>query len=327
MISGELAAVVEAGHDLSGKDRGADAKVHVQPFRNGAWTPHSTLSVPFAQSVAFQNDLLVVGTANPAADQQNGRPGVIPYSIARDGASGLTLLAQPQLMPTSTAYGYKALARVALIDDLLIAGFSGDPSRGTTGLVSVFRKQNGIFEPLAVQEIAVPEPQRYGFGVAAHSGWVAVGAPFEDTGASNAGAVYLYEVSAAAPPNSPLTLRQTLAAPTPQPHSKFGAAVALHGNLLLVGSPGREVEGIRHRGEVYRYRRQASGQWAAVGELTPAAASETEFGIEVAVNDAWQARGRRRRTESMGSSHTHRTHSSLASRAPAQFEVSLNILR
>ena len=28
--------------------------------------------------------------------------------------------AQPQLMPTSTAYGYKALARVALVADLLI---------------------------------------------------------------------------------------------------------------------------------------------------------------------------------------------------------------
>ena len=121
-----------------------------------------------------------------------------------------------------------------------------------------------------------------------------MGAPFEDTSARNAGAVYLYEVSevsAAGPPDATLTLRQTLAASTPQPHGKFGAAVALHGDLLLVGSPGREVEGIRHRGAVYRYRRQPSGQWATVGELTPSAASETEFGIEVAVNDTWQAGG------------------------------------
>lgn len=151
--------MVEAGHDLSRKDRGTDAKVHVWQFWNGAWTPHSTLVVPFAQNVSFHNDLLVIGTANPSADQQSGRPGVIPYSITRDAAGGLTLLPQPQVMPTSTAYGYKALARVALVADLLIAGFSGDPSRGATGLVSVFRKQNGIFEPLAVQEIAVPEPQ------------------------------------------------------------------------------------------------------------------------------------------------------------------------
>lgn len=61
--------------------------------------------MPFAQSVAFHNDLLVVGTTNPSADQQSGRPGVIPYSITRDAAGGLTLLAQPQLMLTSTAYG------------------------------------------------------------------------------------------------------------------------------------------------------------------------------------------------------------------------------
>ena len=45
---GELAAVIEAGHDISGKDREADAKVHLGQFWNGAWTPHSTLAVPFA---------------------------------------------------------------------------------------------------------------------------------------------------------------------------------------------------------------------------------------------------------------------------------------
>ncbi len=290
-MHGDLAAVVEAGHDLSGKDRGANAKVHLQQFRDGTWSDRGTLAVPFAQSVAFQDNLLAVGTANPAADQQSGKPGVIPYSIVRDGAGGLTLLPQPQLVPTSTAYGYKALARVALLDDLLIAGFSGDPSRGATGMVSVFRKQDGIFEAAPVQEIAVPEPQRYGFAVAAHSGWVAVGAPFEDTGASNAGAVYLYEVANPASPDTPLVLRQMLAAPTPQPHGEFGASVAVHGDLLLVGSPGREVAGVRQRGAVYRYRRQPSGPWAPVGELAPAAASASEFGIEVAVSDAWQAAG------------------------------------
>jgi hypothetical protein len=290
-LHGDLAAIVEAGHDLSGKDRGANAKVHVQQFREGAWAQHSALAVPFAHSAAIQDDLLVVGTANPAADQQSGRPGVTPYAIVRDGAGAVTLNEQPQLVPTSTAYGYKALARVALLDDLLIAGFSGDPSRGATGLVSVYRKHNGAFDALPVQEIAVTTPQRYGFGLAAHTGWVAVGAPFEDTGARNAGAVYLYEVSAAASSDPPLVHRQTLAAPTPQPHAEFGAAVAMHGDLLLVGSPGREVNGVRQRGAVYRYRRQSSGHWAPVGELAPAAASETEFGIELAVGAGWQAAG------------------------------------
>jgi hypothetical protein len=42
---------------------------------------------------------------------------------------------------------------------------------------------------------------------------------------------------------------------------------------------------------VYRYRRQPSGQWVPVGELAPAAASETEFGIELAVSAEWQAAG------------------------------------
>jgi hypothetical protein len=140
-----------------------------------------------------------------------------------------------------------------------------------------------------VQEIPVNAPHRFGFALAADNNWVAVGAPFEDTDATNAGAVFLYEKSASSPPDPPLVARQTLTAPIPQAHAEFGASVALHGDLLLVGSPGREVNGIRQRGAVYRFRRQASGSWIPVGELDPPAASQSEFGIEVAVNSEWQA--------------------------------------
>jgi len=85
----ELGAVVEAGHDLSGKARGADAKVHVQQFRDGAWIHHSTLSVPFAQSVAFQQDLLCVPGSHappalPCPDLVDGVPGYrAPIHLAR----------------------------------------------------------------------------------------------------------------------------------------------------------------------------------------------------------------------------------------------------
>jgi hypothetical protein len=77
----------------------------------------------------------------------------------------------------------------------------------------------------------------------------------------------------------------------PQAHAEFGAAVALHGDLLLVGCPGREVGGVRQRGAVYRFRRQSDSQWLGLGEMEPPQGSQTEFGIEVAVSPEWTAAG------------------------------------
>jgi hypothetical protein len=287
-LRGDLMAVVEAGHDLSGRSRGSSARVHVLQQSNGLWVSRRVFPAPFAHTVAFQDDLLVIGAYNSGSST---RPLVFPYRISRNDANEISMASMPQLAPTSQAFGYQPLARVALLDDLVIAGFSGDPSRVATGLLSVFRKNGPDIPSQPVQEIPVNAPHRFGFALAADNNWVAVGAPFEDTGATNAGAVFLYEKSSSSPPDPPLVARQTLTAPIPQAHAEFGASVALHGDLLLVGSPGREVNGIRQRGAVYRFRRQASGAWIPLGELDPPAASQSEFGIEVAVNGEWQAAG------------------------------------
>jgi len=66
---------------------------------------------------------------------------------------------------------------------------------------------------------------------------------------------------------------------------------ALPGSPLLVGCPGRGVSGVRQRGAVYRFRRQADDQWLGLGEMEPPQASQTEFGIEVAVSAEWTAAG------------------------------------
>jgi hypothetical protein len=93
-------------------------------------------------------------------------------------------------------------------------------------------------------------------------------------------------------------LKQTIMAPATVPASlqgqgEFGASLALHGNLLLVGRPGQEVAGSRQRGAVHKYRlsSRATDPWLPAGQLARPSASETEFGIEVACNDRWLAAG------------------------------------
>jgi hypothetical protein len=70
------------------------------------------------------------------------------------------MASMPQLAPTSQTFGYQPLTRVALLDDLVIAGFSGDPSRVATGLLSVFRKNGPAIPTQPVQEIPVNAPHR-----------------------------------------------------------------------------------------------------------------------------------------------------------------------
>ncbi|MES2707786.1 MAG: hypothetical protein V4726_14435 [Verrucomicrobiota bacterium] len=291
-LHGDLMAVVEAGQDKSNMDRGANAKVHVHQLIDGTWTPQAVFEVAFAQSVAIQGDMMVVGTSNQAANQAAGLPGVIPYSITRDAGHLAVLTPLPQMKASfSSAYGYKSLVRVALMGDLLVVSYSGDPGRGSTGAMEVYRRDGAGFATKFIRNVSVSSLQRYGFGLAAHSGVIAVGAPFEDTEATNSGAVFLYENWVNGEVVRPFVQKQVLRAPVPQAHGEFGAAVAMHDGLLLVGSPGREVNGARQRGAVYKYRRQASGTWVFAGEIVPPSASDTEFGIEVACNDRWLAAG------------------------------------
>ncbi len=286
-VQGDLAAVVETGHDLSGKDRGADANVHLYQFvdMGNTWVLRDSFRIPFAHSVALQEDLLVVGTSTGSGIY--GSPGVIPYSITRAADGTVTLT---KLSSLTRGIGYQPVARVALVGEFLIAAFSGDPSREAVGMIAVYQRDGAGFQRTPVQQFTVAAPDRFGFSLATHGRWVAVGAPLADHAIGpNAGAVFLFEIVNSA--EGPLRLATEIQPPVPQVQAEFGASLALHDGLLLVGSPVREVGGVRHRGAVYRYRLQPSGAWLPMGEVEPPPASEVEFGIEVAVSDRWIAAG------------------------------------
>jgi hypothetical protein len=80
----------------------------------------------------------------------------------------------------------------------------------------------------------------FGFSVASLGPDILVGAPGDDTGATDAGAVYLFEASTG-------TLLQTFLNPTPDPPPDplaaevFGFSVAGVGSNVLVGTPGHEA--------------------------------------------------------------------------------------
>lgn len=99
-LHGDLMAVVEAGHDVSGRNRGSSARVHVLQQSDGLWVSRRVLPVPFAHSVAFQDDLLVIGSYNGASFT---KPVILPYRISRSDANEISLATMPQLVPASMA--------------------------------------------------------------------------------------------------------------------------------------------------------------------------------------------------------------------------------
>jgi hypothetical protein len=287
--------VVEAGYDSSGGSRGSDARVHLYQRGVTNWTSQTILSIPFAQSVVVDSDLLVVGSSSAAAVQSNGKPIITPYGITRPADEGAVSFAiKPKLAPVTGNWTYRPVVRTALSSTHLLGGFSSDLSRnGGIGMISLWSRA-AVYAatttaPAPIQEISTNTPDRYGFAVAITTLYAAVGAPRDDTAARQAGAVYVYNVTTA---TQPLVLATKILSPIPQAEAAFGSAVALQGNTLLIGAPGVDAGGMPGRGAVYIYRNVAT-VWTLVGEMLPPIANEGGFGIEVSQTDTWMAAGSR----------------------------------
>ena len=118
------------------------------------------------------------------------------------------------------------------------------------------------------------EGDELGFSVAYDGDTVAVGAPAEDGADEDTGAVYIFVRGA----GGAFELQDRVEGSTVG-GARFGGAVALDGDVLVVGSP---YDG--SSGAVHVFRRSA-GRWGGVERLThPEPAFLDEFGISVALD-------------------------------------------
>lgn len=114
----------------------------------------------------------------------------------------------------------------------------------------------------------------FGVKIAMSGTRVVVPAMRDPTGATNAGAVYLYDLSSPTPGRPVLTLTN----PSPAPEDMFGNAVALSGNRLLVGCASDDT-GAADAGIVYVYDLGGASPALPVVTLThPRPAAGNYFG-------------------------------------------------
>ncbi len=182
-------------------------------------------------------------------------------------AVGSTLLANPLTLVQSAdgvpgdTFGHA----VAVDGDLMAVGASAADVNGVNGAgaVYLFRRDTNAqtgwtaFKKLT---IALPElNERYGAHIALDGDVLAVGATARNAGVNfDVGVVYLYERNQGGADN--WGLRTTLSEPLGG-FASYGSAVALDGDLLLVGASGA----FQLRGAAYLYDRRRN--WGKVKEL------------------------------------------------------------
>jgi sulfur relay (sulfurtransferase) DsrC/TusE family protein len=184
--------------------------------------------------------------------------------------------------PPSTALqsGAQLGTSVAVEGDYTVVGSIGDDIGGAdSGVVKVFHSTTGELLWL----ITNPSPagnDQFGYSVAISGTRVVVGATRDDTGATDAGSVYVYDLSTGTP-TVPVT---TLNNPLPEATDLFGISVGISGTRLVVGANGDNT-GASNAGSAYVYDLSSITPTVPVATLdNPSPAVNDEFGFAVAIS-------------------------------------------
>ncbi len=137
----------------------------------------------------------------------------------------------------------------------------------------------GLLSNAFAQRVIVnPTPgdyENFGFAVACHDSGILIGTPFDNTGADDAGAVFLFNKNES-------NISKMFLAQTPASHDLFGAAVAVSDQFVLIGAQGTS-QGAEHAGAAYLFDRITSKFLHRLQKPTPLA--QDNFGLSVAILD------------------------------------------
>ena len=284
--NGDVAVV---GAQRHGNENGPDAgSAFLFRKPSEGWTSEAQLADPitltafdgpagdrFGHSVAVDDDLLVVGVPGDHARVA----GSVFLHIKQNNEWGhrRIRLDAPEAVP-----GGRLGTSVAVGNETVVVGAPGTENGNDPGAAYVFiRPEDGwesrYYTISSIAKLTIPDAQsdgRYGYSVATDGNAIVVGAPGE-------GAAYVYTkpdagwTQAAAPAK--------LISPRAAPNSRFGHAVSLSGDTIVVGDPG---EG---SGVAYVFTKPDSG-WADTSNaatLTPSDAEPGDrFGYAVSVSAA-----------------------------------------
>jgi VCBS repeat-containing protein len=228
--------------------------------------PSLQTGAAFGLSTAVSEGLLVVGS--PAADRNATNDGSVQVFDADSG-----VLLRELRNPTPADNDYFGFS-VAISGSLVVIGAHNDDAGATdAGAAYVFDANTGNL----LRTLSNPTPaasDAFGYSVDISGSTVVVGAFGDDTGAPNAGSVYVFDVTTG-------ELWQTLNKPTPAVGDSFGWSVAISGSMVVAGAINDDT-GAPDTGSVYVFDATAGNLLRTLNNPTPA--TSDQFGNSVAIS-------------------------------------------
>jgi hypothetical protein len=236
--------------------------VHAQPLilKQTFLNPTPALNEFFGQSVAGFGNNVVIGAPGTS-------DGGAAYLL--DSATGSVIL--NFVNPTPEAgdnFGYA----VATFGNNVLISAPFDNTAGTqAGAAYLFDGTTGaLLQTFLNPTPAPPFPDQFGLSVSGIGNTAIIGAPNDDAGATDSGVAYVFDSLTG-------SLLQTLLNPAPASGDQFGAAVAVVGSNVLVGTP---LDGTTDIGVAYLFA-SASGS-LLLTIANPAPENMDRFGNAVA---------------------------------------------
>lgn len=264
-------------------------------------TPIATFNNPtpsgndqFGRSVAISGSLALVASYQDDTVALNAGSAYV-YDVA--SATPTTVLATLNTPSPTAGDGFGTT--VALSGNILVVGSPLDDSGAAdSGCVFVFN----LASPTPANPIAKinnPSPatnDQFGNSVAISGSIVVVGSHLDDTGATDSGSVYVFDL-ANGPPAAPI---HTIPNPTPATVDLFGFAVAISGQRIVAGAHGDDT-GASGAGSAYVFDLSKPSPTVPVATLNnPEPGLNDQFGYSVGISGSRVVAGARQ--DSQGAS-------------------------
>lgn len=194
------------------------------------------------------------------------------------------------LFANDAATSDQAGMAVAVDGDYAVMGsWLDDGAAGTnSGSAYVYRYSGGAWSQVArLVGSDTTADDRLGQAVAIDGDTIVVGAALSDGGVSNSGAAYVFVRQG----DGSFVQQAKLMASDRAAQDRFGGAVAISGDFVIVGADREDRAGGNDQGAAYVFRR-SGGAWSEVNKLVaPDAATSDWFGRAVDINSSYAVVG------------------------------------
>ena len=279
--------------------QGGQGAVYVFTRANGVWTQQTRLFASdgragdqFGLAVDIDGDRIIVGA--PYHDTARGADAGAAYVFQRsatapggwfqeDKLALLSAIGAPQdLLGLSVAiHGSRAVVGAPN------KGPTGAPNRGQAYLFLTNQASGSWGLVTSFSGVVGADTQAgdaYGSAVDITADRIMIGAPNEDSGGTDAGAVYAFRPTGG--PGNSWTADGKLTATDAAAGDRFGTSVRLDeggADLVAIGAPGVTRNGVSFSGSVYVFDRP-SGLWQQRNELDEPTGAQVSFGKAVAIS-------------------------------------------